>query len=116
MVDGAAGWTVAVYNIDDGIWHQHGLWRRSSDSRIGVITNGRIYTYPLAGHDGNCAAGDLEILEGYGDMDDFRIYNRALTDDEIAALYNSGAGTEDCYAVPRAEYPIFFGFGGMTGF
>jgi len=30
-----------------------------------------------------------------GSIDDVRIYNRSLSEDEIAVLYNSGSGTEE---------------------
>jgi len=39
-----------------------------------------------------------------GNIDDFRIYNRALTTDEIAIIYNSGTGTEDLLNSSRGYY------------
>ena len=31
----------------------------------------------------------------FAGVDDFRIYNRELTTDEITSIYNSGSGTEE---------------------
>lgn len=46
---------------------------------------------------------DAEVIYAKGAMDDIRIYNRILTADEIATVYNMGDVTADLLKMPKRE-------------
>ena len=101
----------------DGLWH-HIILQRTS-TQIEIWADGNLLgSSSAAGWDYSIeSAANMQIMWSVqGVIDDLRFFTRALTTDEIVALYNSGAGTEDCFSEPQDEYPIFWGFGGMTGF
>ena len=97
------GPTTSGANIADGAWHF--VAYRYDDSGVGTSTiwvdtvqkgsgTGHINTVDRA--DLNATLGVRYNTQYYfkGSMDDVRIYNKALTTDEMAVLYNSTNGTE----------------------
>lgn len=100
--------------INDGIWHHI----------VGVYDGGivkDVYVDGIwratQGCSGNTGAAKAHITIGAilvdyhvaffpGDIDDVRIYNMALTQDQIDSIYNGGNGTE--YDASSSPLPSFF--------
>lgn len=86
-------------NVKDGLWH-HVLGQKTSSAlqiyvdgvSRGSISNSDTISYPTGdlyiGRHGN--GGTAYDFKGL--IDEVRVYNRALTSNEIAAHYNGGAG------------------------
>lgn len=84
----------------DNHWHHVGVTRSGGDYIIYVDKVGTART----GSSDFSYSGDLHISGAWpavahsnpfgGSMDDFRFYNRVLTQEEINSLYNGGNGTE----------------------
>jgi hypothetical protein len=104
---GGVQYTAVLTNSGNSAWHHYVLvtdWGTSNSvlwfdgtNRSNLITYSQRYTNPqrdlnesyLIGH---CYSGAQKMN---GVMDDFRVYTRVLTTNEVLQLYNGGAGTED---------------------
>lgn len=98
-----SGWKASTATVDDGAWHHVAFVSSNTaytfyvdGSAAGSGTSSAVPTLNTstpfrigASHVGNNAFNGL--------MDDVRMYSRALTATEIAALYNAGTGTESEY-------------------
>jgi hypothetical protein len=95
-VDGTdAGSATTTNSVDDGAWHHIVLVSGASSQTIymdGMVSGTATETL-------NTANGTLEIGRSSafinGSIDDVRIYSRAITGAEVAALYNGGLGRTD---------------------
>ncbi|MEI6191185.1 MAG: LamG domain-containing protein [bacterium] len=91
--------TSSATPYNDGAWHH---WVFVNNSGVGQfyrdgITDGSPGGFSYQGSPTNIWIGSLTGNSGYflnGQLDDVRIYNRALSAGEVAALYNGGYGTE----------------------
>ncbi|WP_179223035.1 PQQ-dependent sugar dehydrogenase [Pontibacter ummariensis] len=88
--------------LNDGKWH-HVLAVRDGESNMnrffvdGVLLAEGEYDY-VNGFEGQAAVnlGYLDRANGYhfaGDLDEFKVYRRAVTQAEVAELFNGGSGT-----------------------
>jgi hypothetical protein len=129
--------TFLLWACGDGDWHpgipQHlGIWEHHviqyDGSTVYWYVNGvrsaETYAHGYQTIDGTISVGRLPVATSAPvnvDIDDIRIYNRALTDEEILLLYNEspdGTGSSispnpDASADSSAEVPN--GTGGMLG-
>ena len=102
VYDSQTGFMITSDPVSTGAWHHIAYVVSNSTTYLFVdnamvgsaergalnFTTGNCYL-GLATEDGQ---GPINYFDGY--LDDVRIYTNALTPDEVAALYNSGSGTE----------------------
>lgn len=85
-------------SINDGDWHHVGYVYSGSGAitiyRDGVAYAGTISALNTPLQFAALGLNSESVAKFEGTMDDVRIYNRALTAGEVAAIYNGGAGTE----------------------
>jgi hypothetical protein len=90
--------------VDDGQWH-HVIGLYEHNVAMYLYVDGVIDAFSPTGGDINISEHDLcigcnfggSLREWEGEIDDVRIYNRAITDEEILYLYTEGQG-EPVYA------------------
>jgi hypothetical protein len=97
--------------LDEGVWYQVAVTfdPNVSSGRMVLYKNGiqvdDANNVPIQAASTNTYIG--KFVTGYymnGAIDNVMIFNRALTAEEIAALYNEGAGTEDIAGTQRQAY------------
>ncbi|QQS58667.1 hypothetical protein IPN35_03630 [Candidatus Peregrinibacteria bacterium] len=94
---------VGTTNVADGNWHMITSTYDGNAIRIyvdGNLQRSTAYTGSINANSYNLTIGmDNSNFPGQekfiGSIDDVRIYDRTLSSDDIAILYNSGTGTED---------------------
>ena len=93
-------------------WHPINGFKSYVDavpSKTGATTIGS-FTWPQIGLGASRVTAIADPLEG--GIDDARVFNRELTQDEVTFLYNEGLGTEQC-AESTQNFPAAIGFGGI---
>ena len=113
--------------LDDGWYHVLATWSTTSGMNVyvnGVLDNGTetgssggLELSPAVAVDGLNIGADQNVGPGDstpsrffdGQIDEVAIWDRVLTTDEIAALYNGGAGT----AIPEPGSLALLGLGGL---
>ena len=81
---------VIVRNAGTISMYLNGMLQTQTISSSFVIGNTGNSTYIGSSFDGDSLYAPM-----YGNIDDVRVYSRALSSADVAALYNGGAGTED---------------------
>ncbi len=95
FVDGAASWKTSTTSVTDGKWHHIVVTGSGTSGTFyfdGAADGTFTYTAPTS-HAGEVAyLGAYEGTSNYfnGSMDEFRMYNRALSATEVSALYTTG--------------------------
>ncbi|WP_461491840.1 PQQ-dependent sugar dehydrogenase [Pontibacter sp. HJ8] len=94
--------------VNDGKWHQVVAMRDGSNKKSRLYIDGALvdeaeYSYER-GFEGTVPVniGYMKLDNGYhynGDLDELKLFNRALTPQEVASAYNSGEGSY-CGATP----------------
>ena len=95
--------------INDGNWHQCVATRVQSTGVISVYVDGNLEATGIGNTNSlNASAslvfGQIESGGGYfnGSLDEIEIFNRALGNNEVNALYNNGAFPADAADDPAA--------------
>lgn len=108
IFQGAATTQVIKTGLSTGSWH-HIVGQRTGDT-VQIKFDNSAWTSQGGAHRDITNTGDFNMGNStavndpvQGMMDEVGIWSRALTDDEITTLYNSGAGT--FYPFPAATTP-----------
>ncbi|HAW73457.1 MAG TPA: hypothetical protein DCX00_06515 [Flavobacteriales bacterium] len=99
-----AGWQYdnVSSELNDGIWHHYVGILDSAQKRLYI--DGNLLDESDFNPENMCSGGDLIIGQEWdgvpyafiGDLDDFGFWNRALTEEEILALYNAELSAPGC--------------------
>ena len=91
--------------INDGAWHQCVATRQEATGAVSIYIDGNLQTTGIANRNTLNASANLwfgAIASGggffNGNLDEIKIFNRALSSNEVAALYN-------CNLFPPADAP-----------
>ncbi|MFC2083650.1 LamG-like jellyroll fold domain-containing protein [Bacteroidota bacterium] len=96
-------------NVDNNEWQHFVFVKESSQGKYSIYINGELYSEDILGDVDFDVNGHLIIGKSYNDygfytglIDDIRIYNRALTHDEILCLVNEMG--IPCPGIPTVTY------------
>jgi hypothetical protein len=98
LPDGSTGWFhVVVIIYTDGGRVKGQLYFNNSLITTKIGSLGDMSGYNVTDHPYIGACNEVGVYKAAGAIDDVCIFNKALSTDEIAFLYNGGNGTEDLY-------------------
>ncbi|MCB0514816.1 MAG: hypothetical protein KDD49_02000 [Bacteroidetes bacterium] len=94
------GGGVSTGYINDATFHHLVFYQKdgTSGSEYGVYVDGKVinYNYIITSKQ---TQTDFKLLKFFGDTQDMRIYDKALTPEQVAAIYNNGEITTEVFLI-----------------
>ncbi len=104
---------VSTSSINDGVWHECVATRVRSSGTMSLYVDGNLQVTGTGNTNSLTASASLrfgQILSGggffNGSLDEIKIYNRALGNNEVSALYNNGAFPSTMPTIIQAPAPV----------
>jgi hypothetical protein len=114
---------VSTNLINDGAWHQCVATRVQSNGAIKLYVDGNLQATGIGNTKSLTASASLrfgQILSGggyfNGNLDEIKIYNRALGNNEVSSLYYNGAFPSTTPTIIQVPTPVSVSAGGSASF